>query len=282
MSPHCNVCATPGPFLQPDLGREGQICRNCGASGRTRALLYALGRAVGFGDSPVCEWPRRPELTILDASGRSAYPALLRERFRYVNTEYRPDPAGREPPFGKYADLEHLSYSNGSLDVVLAGDVFEHVRDDVAAFHEVYRVLKPGGALIFTVPYDPALPETLVRVRVEGDRDVLMLPAEYHGGGGRSLAYRTYGPDLPERLRRAGFATGSWPLEVPRYAIHAQQVFLCHKAPALDLRFANPPPVRSEELGPAPLPLLPTRLWVLLKYNAAAARQVLTEIRSRL
>lgn len=44
-----------------------------------------------------------------------------------------------------------------SVDAVLALDVFEHVPDDGRAVVEVRRVLKPGGALVATVPCHPAL-----------------------------------------------------------------------------------------------------------------------------
>jgi len=52
----------------------------------------------------------------------------------------------------RVADIVNLPYTNDSFDVVTCFDVFEHVEDDVRAFHEVHRVLKPGGLLVFTVP----------------------------------------------------------------------------------------------------------------------------------
>ncbi|HME54266.1 MAG TPA: class I SAM-dependent methyltransferase [Candidatus Lokiarchaeia archaeon] len=52
----------------------------------------------------------------------------------------------------RVADILDLPYLNNSFDVVTCFDVFEHVQDDSRAFHEVHRVLKPGGLLVFTVP----------------------------------------------------------------------------------------------------------------------------------
>lgn len=52
----------------------------------------------------------------------------------------------------RVADILDLPYMNGSFDVVTCFDVFEHVKNDIRAFHEVHRVLKPGGLLVFTVP----------------------------------------------------------------------------------------------------------------------------------
>jgi ubiquinone/menaquinone biosynthesis C-methylase UbiE len=45
-----------------------------------------------------------------------------------------------------------LSYEDNFFDIVIACDVFEHIHDDHRALAQVYRVLKQGGVLIFTVP----------------------------------------------------------------------------------------------------------------------------------
>lgn len=50
-----------------------------------------------------------------------------------------------------------LPLRDASVDAVLALDVFEHIPDDGRAVAEVRRVLKPGGALVATVPCHPAL-----------------------------------------------------------------------------------------------------------------------------
>jgi SAM-dependent methyltransferase len=47
---------------------------------------------------------------------------------------------------------EALPLPDGTVDVVTAFDVLEHVRDDGAAAGELRRVLKPGGSAIVAVP----------------------------------------------------------------------------------------------------------------------------------
>jgi SAM-dependent methyltransferase len=47
---------------------------------------------------------------------------------------------------------EHLPFDDGSFDLVTALDVVEHLDDDVAALREIWRVLRPGGQILMTVP----------------------------------------------------------------------------------------------------------------------------------
>lgn len=55
------------------------------------------------------------------------------------------------------ADAQGLPFAEGSFDVVLALDAFEHFEDDVHAMRETFRVLRPGGVLVATVPAFMAL-----------------------------------------------------------------------------------------------------------------------------
>ena len=49
-------------------------------------------------------------------------------------------------------DALALPLRDGCADIVTMLDVLEHLRDDSAALDEVRRVLKPGGALVLSVP----------------------------------------------------------------------------------------------------------------------------------
>src|SRR3989338_4281069 len=52
---------------------------------------------------------------------------------------------------------EGIPEKNASYDVVWAGDIVEHVFDPINLLKEVYRVLKPGGILLLTIPNDVGL-----------------------------------------------------------------------------------------------------------------------------
>lgn len=51
------------------------------------------------------------------------------------------------------ANLYALPYPDNSFDAVILSEILEHVDDDVAGLKEAYRVLKPGGVMVATVPH---------------------------------------------------------------------------------------------------------------------------------
>jgi SAM-dependent methyltransferase len=53
---------------------------------------------------------------------------------------------------GVLLDASALPYANESFDLLLAGDVLEHVPNDVFAAQEIVRVMKKGARAIITVP----------------------------------------------------------------------------------------------------------------------------------
>jgi SAM-dependent methyltransferase len=53
----------------------------------------------------------------------------------------------------RWADLDDaLPFEDGSFDVVVAGELLEHLRDPRRVASEVLRVLRPGGTFVGSVP----------------------------------------------------------------------------------------------------------------------------------
>lgn len=77
-------------------------------------------------------------------------------------------------------NLESLTFDNGVFDLFITQDVFEHVLNPEDAFKEIARVLKPGGAHVFTVPWI-ASRKTESRVMIEDGKIQTIKDPEYHG-----------------------------------------------------------------------------------------------------
>lgn len=54
-------------------------------------------------------------------------------------------------------DLTQLPYQSDCIDGIVAGEVLEHLSDDHPAFQEFWRVLRPGGVCVISVPAEPRL-----------------------------------------------------------------------------------------------------------------------------
>jgi SAM-dependent methyltransferase len=108
--------------------------------------------------------------------------------------------------------LEKQTFPDACFDLVVTGDVFEHVLDPAPAFSEIARTLRPGGAHVFTVPWY-WWKQTLVRARRNDDGTTMYLEApEYHGNPideGGSLVVTEWGPDLCDFIFRASGLTTS-------------------------------------------------------------------------
>jgi SAM-dependent methyltransferase len=152
----------------------------------------------------------------------------------YISSEYFPDVAPGGEKHGVICrDLERLSFGDEAFDLVLTEDVLEHVRHPEAAFKEIFRVLKPNGYHVFTIPFYFDR-KTTTRVDTKDGEDVYLLEPEYHGDTlrDRILVYTDFGYDLLGRLSNLGFATDilfSTHHDAVRYGIADSYVFISSK-----------------------------------------------------
>jgi SAM-dependent methyltransferase len=261
MTGRCNICGWSDRFLRLDRGREGTVCRNCGSSSRNRAVAFVLARVLDE-DQPVFRWTYRLKTRMLESSARGALAMYFRRKFDYYGTEFDPAKIAEGTNPREYADFQKLHYDEDIFDFVVASDVFEHIRRDAEAMREVQRVLKPGGCLILTVPYDHERAHTIQRVDTSGAADVHLLPPQYHGGGGHTLAYREYGRDLINLMSAAGFFVQRGVVDEPDLGITPQSVFVARKEQSVAL--SEPRPLRPGSTGP----MIPFRLFVACKYRS--------------
>jgi SAM-dependent methyltransferase len=108
----------------------------------------------------------------------------------------------------RHEDLTALSFDSGQFDLAITQDVFEHIPNYQKAFSELQRVLKPGGLLVFTIPFFYELENTRIRASVGSEGIIHHLPAEMHGNPVStegSLCYQNFGWDILLDLKKCGF-----------------------------------------------------------------------------
>jgi SAM-dependent methyltransferase len=210
---HCTVCGKATVFLltqKAELIRNHALCVRCRSSSRNRqAALCILGafRARGIGN--LSDFAAHPDLAVLCTSTTTPIAKALGVGPNIHRSEYLDGvaPGARNSEGVLNQDLTRLTFPDGSLDLILTEDVFEHIPDFKLGFREVHRVLKKGGLHIFTIPfYFDRRTRELFEWR-EG-KPVLNEPIEYHGDPvrGEIPCFVHIGYDAIDYLRELGFA----------------------------------------------------------------------------
>jgi len=131
-------------------------------------------------------------------------------------------------------------FSDESLDLVITSDAMEHVCLDDLAHREIYRVLKPSGVYIFTVPHDRSLEQTMIRVQVndpnDPEKDVHCLSPNITATQilmKASVRCPTgYGRNLESYLTRLGFELDYSRKDLSNFGILNTELYYCRKNPA--------------------------------------------------
>lgn len=217
-------CAVCGWLLQARLSNSelGVRCVHCGASAVTQSFVDVLRRVSDLPRSDVLE---------LSASGPLA--AFLCRTCRSARlTEFLD---GVEPGATRRGvrceDVQRLTFADSSFDLCTSTEVFEHVEDDLQGFRELFRVLRPGGALALTVPLTGA-ERTVERTRVVDGRREHALPPAYHADrirGRTVFVFRDYGTDVLARLESAGFEHARFERSSKVLFGHARAVVVARK-----------------------------------------------------
>lgn len=183
--------------------RERMVCLGCNLNNRMRAaiqLFEQIGAPASDSRIYVTE-----QITPLYKWLHSQYPLT-------VGSEYLGEslPWGEADSHGvRNESVTRLTFPDNSLDHILSFDVFEHVPEYAKALQECLRCLKPGGMLMFTVPFRLDSHAHLERARLTEKGEVEhLLPAEYHGDPLSSegcLCFRHFGWVLLDELRAIGF-----------------------------------------------------------------------------
>ncbi|MDZ7733829.1 MAG: class I SAM-dependent methyltransferase [Acidimicrobiia bacterium] len=122
------------------LPQRVAYCPWCGSVARDRFVYHCFTTRTSPSET------RR----VLETSPRlgTEYRDVMSKRFDYLCSDY--DLGAHRANI--HLDLQRLELADRSLDVVLTAHVLEHVPDYKRALRELYRVIRPGGALYLNVP----------------------------------------------------------------------------------------------------------------------------------
>jgi SAM-dependent methyltransferase len=189
----CRCCDRITIFLSRSDATEFRVCLFCSANERYELLAIEINERYG---------KSLAEKKILELDPHSPLRRLLSRSDTYVRSFYdvkkAPGSLGADGSFCE--DITRLTFEDSSFDLIISSDVLEHVPCLDKAFQEMARVLKPGGAHLFTVP---PRAKTLKRAEVVAGKVCHIEPPEYHCDplvNGGILTFWDIGPDLPELI----------------------------------------------------------------------------------
>ena len=173
---------------------------------RKRAGLLALELA-----HRILPPERRHRAKILAAEAVTRAARILRGAFsHFLGAEYLPSPDEKALHYPiPHLDLMNAGFPDELFDLFYSGDVLEHVPDLDRALAEIARMLRPGGMMVSTFPFDSGSRNTQVRASLDAEGGLIHHHApEYHGNPVRpsegSLVFVVPGWDVLERARAAG------------------------------------------------------------------------------
>ena len=213
---YCYVCKTLVEFivdfnyayevegvLMPNW-RERLVCPICRLNNRMRAVVHVFDLE--------CH-PNRDFNIYITEQTTGLYKLFKKTFPNLIGSEYF---GGSVIDYGnainngiRNEDLTQLSFSNDQFDCILSFDVFEHIPNYRKALAECYRCIKPGGILLFSVPFVRTSEKNIVRAYLSQAGEIVhLLPPEYHGDPINSdgcLCFYHFGWEMLEDIKTVGF-----------------------------------------------------------------------------
>jgi len=136
----CNLCSHENSVDEDSLGRERHGCLKCGSTGRHRETVYSF--------SKIRKRNARSRYEVIGLSDHAFIEKYFSElpKASYQNTYYDTEPM---------LDVTNPARKHHkAADLLINSDVLEHVMFPwQKALSGSFKILKPGGHLILTVPY---------------------------------------------------------------------------------------------------------------------------------
>ncbi len=213
----CSICGNSYEINTNWNAREGHLCGHCGASGRSQAIAHLVATEIFQRKIPLEKIKPRKDIKIIGLSDGRIYADILSKIANYTNSFFHQEP---------FLDITAppAKWEN-EFDGLISADVFEHViGEPSAAFAGAFKIIKPGGCLILTVPFINEGPyiehypgitgytseqrdgKWIAHIQYSDNRMVTDYTPRFHGGPGKTLEVRLFNrARIEEELIRAGF-----------------------------------------------------------------------------
>ena len=209
---YCNVCGWEGYRFRAIAGadyiRYNAGCPGCGSAERQRALIQYMNKR-GYFDKKGLRY-----LDIGPVPGFKAY-------FEAMGCDYISIDLESASAMIKM-DAAQMGFPDDTFDFIIASHVLEHIKDDVQAIKEMFRVLRSRGLCFIIVPFSKNRTDT-----IEYKKPNILDPGHV----------RSYGLDISDRIESIGFKVEKIDLvseanndDVKRYGLGLEEIcFICTK-----------------------------------------------------
>ena len=180
----CPICGYHGVFISVGHPRRWDSrCPNCGS--RERHRLVQLWITQGGSDKLAGK-------RILHFAPEKVVLRRMAGNERYETADLKQSGVTHK------VDITDTNLPDAAYDVVIANHVLEHIPNDRKAMRELFRLLRPGGLAVLTVPLNATRSTTYENLTVSS-------PANRQAHFGAPDHVRYYGLDFVDRLAEAGF-----------------------------------------------------------------------------
>ena len=212
----CNVCGWEGFKFRAIAGasyiRYNASCPGCGSAERQRALIEYLNKKGSLSEKGI---------NILDIGPVRGFRTYFEAKgCNYISIDLISSTAMVK------MDATQMSFSDDTFDFIICSHVLEHIKDDIRAIKEMFRVLRSEGVCYIMVPFNRNRTDSI----------------EYEKPNILEIGHvRAYGLDILDRIKSVWFKVEMINLiaelgkdNISRYGIGTEEFcFLCAKARVL-------------------------------------------------
>jgi len=190
----CDICKWNGKLF------FNENCPNCNSLSRTRLIPFSLKYFKLI----------KKNLKILHIGPNINEYNYVKENFEELSYYDRLDIKKRKHT-NITQSIVNTDLDSDIYDLVIAWHVFEHIKDDLSAISEIYRVLKPKGQALVCVPIYPVDNQITFE-------DIDIIYEDYHKIYGHHDHCRSCGLDYYKRFESKGFKTQVLDLKITNKA----------------------------------------------------------------